>query len=292
MIELLIKHVEKIKYNSVFNLHFYYLVKNNIYRSNDITSNILILKYDKLYISINNDFVEDIDYTDMEKVHILLKNIVNLLTNDEIVRTNLYNILEIKDIDCKYKFSYFNFYSGYKIILFKNNQYYINFYQKIDLFEYINVNNLSLNVFKYIDNLRIFSNITSFDNVIEKENYNKNDYLLFSKLYKFMESHNMEYAYKNILEKYLSYILKNCKLDIKTYINMNIYEINDFEIKEKIIKSLSNKQLSLLMDKKNINNIELLKNCNDNIKKKFLLRDDISFQDKIKLTSYLKENAT
>lgn len=187
----------------------------NIYKFN--------YNYSHLYIIICDDFLNNNEHNDEEKIKLILKDIINYLVKinkcsgltkdylnmkknfyleklniNENLTNNFYNIKHEKLNKTFIVDMNFNFNSNLKFI------------QNINPLEYINLNN-------HVIPIITSSNINNYKNfkVIERKEYNQNDYILFLYL-SYNYKHN-KYVIKEILNKYFDFILKHCKINITMF---------------------------------------------------------------------------
>ena len=293
-----IKYLEKIRYNNCFCLQFYFLVKNYDWHYCEENTNKYQLYVYKFKIFICNDFLNDNKYTKKEKIDIILENLLIGLVNE----VNIYNLNKINiNNSIFYKHATNNYISiidffdeiytkqPYNFEKFSfRKQILSNIYTNI--FEYINVNNileLPDNIFDlFNDTLLNTITINNFK-VIEKDIYNQNDYVLLAHLLYYLNNDKWNNkVYKDIVNKYFNYILKNCRINESNFVLMTMMGINEIYL-IKLINTLDKEDIINLIDNNYIKNICWLKDIDKKIKKDLLSKDNISFEDKIKLTSFL-----
>lgn len=301
----IIDFLEPIKYNDYFNIQFYYMIQECLhesafslffmYKNNNIINNT------NIYISFNGKFLYCDKYTKEEKINIILKTIIDSLTKR--IKKSIYKKLKVNEnikynLDNSYiiKSVFINNYFNMPIHKYEDKISISNI--SINYLELINVNDLVfLPFFNDVNNLTHFYNMLFYDynniinnfKVIEKEKYNRNDYLLFMCLAIVMKENEMEFSdfYFNILDKYLEYILKHYKISIPLIIMNDLSRINVKYIR-KILNSLSFNQIFILVNNGYIKDISWIRYIDKNIKIKLLSNCNLSFQDKIKLTNYMK----
>ena len=301
----IIDFLEPIKYNDYFNIQFYYMIQECLhesafslffmYKNNNIINNT------NIYISFNRKFLYCDKYTKEEKINIILKTIIDSLTKR--IKKSIYKKLKVNEnikynLDNSYiiKSVFINNYFNMPIHKYEDKISISNI--SINYLELINVNDLVfLPFFNDVNNLTHFYNMLFYDynniinnfKVIEKEKYNRNDYLLFMCLAIVMKKNETEFSdfYFNILDKYLEYILKHYKISIPLIIMNDLSRINVKYIR-KILNSLSFNQIFILVNNGYIKDISWIRYIDKNIKIKLLSNCNLSFQDKIKLTNYMK----
>lgn len=301
----IIDFLEPIKYNDYFNIQFYYMIQECLhesafslffmYKNNNIINNT------NIYISFNGKFLYCDKYTKEEKINIILKTIIDSLAKR--IKKSIYKKLKVNEnikynLDNSYiiKSVFINNYFNMPIHKYEDKISISNI--SINYLELINVNDLVfLPFFNDVNNLTHFYNMLFYDynniinnfKVIEKEKYNRNDYLLFMCLAIVMKENEAEFSdfYFNALDKYLEYILKHYKISIPLIIMNDLSRINIKYIR-KILNSLSFNQIFILVNNGYIKDISWIRYIDKNIKIKLLSNCNLSFQDKIKLTNYMK----
>lgn len=299
--EEIIKYLYNIKYDNCFCLQLFHIFKTSKFIFCTYKNTIIFGKTPifELEVLINENFIKDKNYTLEEKVMIILNSFIKNLIDKHLLEK--FNELKLVNIKNNYiiNYEYSNRYDIQCIYSVEQNKHMFfieNFYieNSLSYIQYINVNNIIMLPttffgFRRFDPQKL-KYIKDFK-VIKKDIYTTNDFEIFCLLNFCCCKNNSISKFENILSQYLKLILNNIKLDSDCVIMF--YNYYEYFLKESYIKDISkkfNKQaiVDFLNETRNMDNdMSKFKYINNNIKKEILLRDDISFQDKIKLSNYM-----